>query len=180
MQSDDSSRSYSIPPCFASPSLAVSKAVPAFTRDKRKNVSRTPLRMGAAGCDAVGRRALLVRVAASTAAFAAVTMRPKQADALSKKRILAKAGPEVVLDSGIRYRDVSTGKGYSPQKGDTVAVHYSVFYDDLEVESSRESQGLAALPLGFSFGAESGPGAAMKVGMHCLVVAFATAPSECL
>lgn len=88
------------------------------------------------------------------------------------------------MDNGIVYRDITLGKGYSPSKGDTVAVHYSLFYDDLEVESSRESQGLAALPLGFSFGAESGPGAAMKglnlgiVGMKVGGLRLITIPSK--
>jgi hypothetical protein len=115
--------------------------------------------MNGAAREPIGRRALLSRAAV----LAALPFMPGAAEALSKKRILARAGPEVVLASGVRYRDITTGKGYSPQNGDTVAVHYSLFYDDLEVESSRESQGLAALPLGFSFGAEGGPGSAMKV-----------------
>lgn len=124
--------------------------------------SSTNLHMKAHASAAVNRRAVLTGAVVSTIAFAGLVT-PPAARALSKKRILGKAGPEVVLDNGIRYREVTVGKGYTPQKGDTVAVHYSLFYDDLEVESSRESQGLAALPLGFSFGAESGPGSAMKV-----------------
>lgn len=105
----------------------------------------------------------LLRNAATVWALPLLLSMPPAAEALSKKRILAKAGPEVVLDSGVRYRDLTIGKGYSPQKGDSVAIHYSLFYDDLEVESSRESQGLAARPLGFTFGTESGPGSVMKV-----------------
>lgn len=112
----------------------------------------------------MSRRAMLqnIAIAAALPVLAAV---PKHVDALSKKRILSKAGPEVVLDTGVRYRDITIGKGYSPQKGDSVAIHYSLFYNDLEVESSRESQGLAAQPLGFTFGAESGPGSVMKVSL---------------
>lgn len=83
---------------------------------------------------------------------------PGVATALSKKRILAKAGPAVELPSGVIYRDITVGKGYSPRNGDSVAIHYSLFYDDLEVESSRESQGLAASPIGFTFGTKAGPG----------------------
>lgn len=67
----------------------------------------------------------------------------------------------MTLPSGVTYRDITVGKGYSPRDGDTVAIHYSLFYKDLEVESSRESQGLAATPLGFTFGAVSGPGSIM-------------------
>lgn len=96
------------------------------------------------------------------ALIAASQLLPKPANALSKKRILAKAGPVVTMSSGIEYRDVTVGKGYVPRPGDTVAIHYSLFYDDLEVESSRESQGLAARPLGFTFGAKEGPGAIMR------------------
>ncbi|PXF40482.1 Peptidyl-prolyl cis-trans isomerase FKBP16-4, chloroplastic [Gracilariopsis chorda] len=106
---------------------------------------------------------------AITAAIAATTALPEQSFALTKKRILAKAGPLVELPSGVTYRDVTIGKGYEPRNGDTVAIHYSLFYKDLEVESSRESQGLAASPLGFTFGATSGPGSIMRgvtVGME--------------
>lgn len=92
----------------------------------------------------------------------ASSLLPEPATALSKKRIMAKAGPPVTLPNGIVYRDVSIGKGYIPRSGDTVAIHYSLFYDDLEVESSRESQGLAARPIGFTYGAKEGPGAVMR------------------
>lgn len=71
------------------------------------------------------------------------------------------------------YRDISVGKGYSPRDGDSVAIHYSLFYKDLEVESSRESQGLAASPIGFTYGAISGPGSIMRgvtVGMEGMKV----------
>lgn len=113
----------------------------------------------------VSRRKLL----AISAAIAATTVLPAESFALTKKRILAKAGPLVELPSGVTYRDVTIGKGYEPRNGDTVAIHYSLFYKDLEVESSRESQGLAASPLGFTFGATSGPGSIMRgvnVGME--------------
>lgn len=147
--------------CFASPLPLRGVGASAMERSVASS-SPAKLQMNTQAKSAVGRRSVLTGAIASTVAFAGL-LAPPGAQALSKKRILAKAGPEVVLDNGIRYREVNVGKGYSPQKGDTVAVHYSLFYDDLEVESSRESQGLAALPLGFSFGAESGPGSAMKV-----------------
>jgi hypothetical protein len=158
-------------PCEAGAAFAASLQSPVFpsraTRAPNRPASRPPRWTCAATSKPIRRRALLVRAAATTVALSALARNPPRADALSKKRILAKAGPEVELANGVRYRDITTGKGYSPQKGDTVAIHYSVFYDDLEVESSRESQGLAALPLGFSFGAESGPGSAMKVRSLC-------------
>lgn len=108
-----------------------------------------------------------------SAALAGVVILPEHAKALSKKRILAKAGPEVTMPSGVTYRDISIGKGYSPRDGDSVAIHYSLFFDDLEVESSRESQGLAASPIGFTYGATSGPGSIMRginVGMEGMKV----------
>lgn len=91
-----------------------------------------------------------------------LSLLPDRAEALSKKRILAKAGPEVALESGVTYRDITVGKGFMPRDGDTVAIHYSLFYKDLEVESSRESQGLAASPIGFTYGAKSGPGSVLQ------------------
>lgn len=86
---------------------------------------------------------------------------------------MAKAGPVVSLPSGVTYRDITVGKGYSPRGGDSVAIHYSLFFEDLEVESSRESQGLAASPLGFTYGATSGPGSVIpgiSVGMEGMKV----------
>ncbi|CAM9372389.1 unnamed protein product [Sphacelaria rigidula] len=53
---------------------------------------------------------------------------------------------------------MTIGDGPTPRDGDRVAVHYSLYYGGLEVESSRDSQGLAARPLGFTFGTVSGPG----------------------
>ena len=91
-----------------------------------------------------------------------VLCKPEYAKALSRKRILAKAGPDMSLPGGIHYRDVTVGKGNSPRPGDTVAIHYSLYYKDLEVESSRESQGLAARPLGFTYGTPSGPGSILR------------------
>jgi FKBP-type peptidyl-prolyl cis-trans isomerase len=110
------------------------------------------------------RRALLHALAAASVLPAVISVSPPPAAALTKKRIMAKAGPLVELSDGVSYRDISGGKesGFSPSPGDTVAIHYSLFYDGLEIESSRESQGLAAQPLGFTFGAESGPGSVMK------------------
>lgn len=107
----------------------------------------------------VSRRYLLNTAAAMTAA---TLLSPLAANALSKKRILAKAGVPVTMPSGVIYREISVGKGYSPRNGDTVAIHYSLFYENLEVESSRESQGLAASPIGFTFGTKSGPGSIMS------------------
>lgn len=106
-------------------------------------------------------------------ALAGVSLLPGNALALNKKRIVAKAGPPVDLPNGVSYRDITVGKGYTPRNGDSVAIHYSLFYKDLEVESSRESQGLAATPIGFTYGATSGPGSVMlgvNIGMEGMKV----------
>ncbi|CAM9126015.1 unnamed protein product [Choristocarpus tenellus] len=60
---------------------------------------------------------------------------------------------------------MTIGDGATPHKGDRVAIHYSLFYGGLEVESSRDSQGLAARPLGFNFGTSTGPGS-IPVGLQ--------------
>lgn len=145
---------------FVTPSqLAVSKSHKSFSRRVPAcTASSEPGTHGPREDAAVSRRSVLQL----GAIMAASQFLPEPANALSKKRILAKAGPAVTLTSGIVYRDVTVGKGYVPRPGDTVAIHYSLFYDDLEVESSRESQGLAARPLGFTFGTKEGPGAVMR------------------
>lgn len=109
-------------------------------------------------------RRYLLRLALSAAigGTLGITGGEKSAQALSKKRILAKAGPAFDLGHGIIARDLTVGKGNEPHDGDTVAIHYSLFYDDLEVESSRESSGLAARPVGFTFGTLEGPGAVLR------------------
>lgn len=110
---------------------------------------------------AVSRRAALLAAAAVAAAAVAGPAPP--AEAISIGRLMKKAGPEQVMEgSGIRYREVIVGKGFEPNPGDTVAIHYSLYCQDIEVESSRESQGLAATPVGFTYGAESGAGAVLK------------------
>jgi len=81
-------------------------------------------------------------------------------------RAKAKKGPSAnaerqKLDSGLAYSEIAVGKGFQPGPGDTVTVHYSLYYKGDEIESSRESQGLAAKPLGFQYGTKSGAGSVM-------------------
>lgn len=59
-------------------------------------------------------------------------------------------------------QEMAIGSGPSPKLGDRVAVHYSLFYNGFEVESSRDSSGLAARPYGFNWGTENGSGAMVK------------------
>lgn len=140
------------------------------TYEKATKCSIIPCNSSSASLqDDVSRRELLTLLTAAVT-LAAI---PSETHALSKTRIMKKAGPPTTLPSGVVYRDISIGKGYAPRKGDAVAIHYSLFYDDLEVESSRESQGLAASPLGFTYGTISGPGSIMKgvyVGMEGMKV----------
>lgn len=66
--------------------------------------------------------------------------------------------PEVKLDSGLLVKDLVMGKGNVPGPGDSCTVHYSLYYKGDEIESSRESSGLAASPIGFQFGVTEGVG----------------------
>mmetsp|Transcript_2497 Transcript_2497/g.5596 ORF Transcript_2497/g.5596 Transcript_2497/m.5596 type:complete len:229 (+) Transcript_2497:106-792(+) len=89
----------------------------------------------------------------------ALALHPTDSDALSLKRL------KFVTDwesfNGMRVREIKIGNGISPRDGDICAIHFSIFYDNLEVVSTRESSGLAASPVGFTFGASAGPGAIM-------------------
>lgn len=82
------------------------------------------------------------------------------ANAKGVKRI--KNGPIVTLPSGVQYQEMSIGEGASPQLGDRVAVHYSLFCNGFEVESTRDSSGLAARPYGFNWGSDNGFGSFPK------------------
>ncbi len=66
--------------------------------------------------------------------------------------------PEVKLANGLLIKDLLVGKGNSPNPGDSCTVHYSLYYKGDEIESSRESSGLAASPIGFQFGVTEGVG----------------------
>ncbi|CAB1118230.1 unnamed protein product [Ectocarpus sp. CCAP 1310/34] len=105
----------------------------------------------------ISRRSLVERVSATLAASAAlITAQPSPAAA--KPERIKGGGPLVTLEDGASYREMTIGDGPSPKDGDRVAVHYSLFYKGLEVESSRDSQGLAARPLGYTVGTVNGPG----------------------
>lgn len=82
-----------------------------------------------------------------------------KAEALSKK---LKMGDPVDIGNGITYREIKVGTGVEPNPGDTVTIHFSLFCGGVEVETSRDSQGLAARPLGFTWGTERGPGSMIK------------------
>ncbi|CAN0381404.1 unnamed protein product, partial [Laminaria digitata] len=91
----------------------------------------------------------------ATSAFA---LSVNASPAAAKIERIKGGGPLVTLEDGAVYQEMTLGDGASPLDGDRVAVHYSLFYNGLEVESSRDSQGLAAQPLGYTCGTISGPG----------------------
>lgn len=64
--------------------------------------------------------------------------------------------------NSLSFQDMAIGSGATPQLGDRVAVHYSLYYNGFEVESSRDSSGLAARPFGFNWGTKEGNGAIVK------------------
>jgi tRNA A-37 threonylcarbamoyl transferase component Bud32 len=55
----------------------------------------------------------------------------------------------VMTPSGLQYKDITIGTGSIPQKGDTVSVHYSGFFEDGRKFDSSYDRGK---PLEFSFG----------------------------
>eukprot|EP00291_Cryptomonas_curvata_P002665 CAMPEP_0172185200 /NCGR_PEP_ID=MMETSP1050-20130122/20028_1 /TAXON_ID=233186 /ORGANISM="Cryptomonas curvata, Strain CCAP979/52" /LENGTH=191 /DNA_ID=CAMNT_0012859141 /DNA_START=223 /DNA_END=798 /DNA_ORIENTATION=- len=86
-----------------------------------------------------------------------------------RKKSFNTLAPTVTMPTGITYQDLSVGKGNSPEPGDTCTVHYSLYYKGDEIESSRESSGLAARPVGFQYGVEKGSGSvitAISLGME--------------
>jgi len=107
---------------------------------------------------------------------------PMPAAAKGVKRI--KNAPSVKLPSGVEYQDMTLGSGATPHYGDRVAVHYSLYYNGLEVESSRDSSGLAARPYGFNWATEKGTGSICKgvqLGMEGMQIGGRrkiTVPSE--
>jgi len=90
----------------------------------------------------------------------------------------------VTLSSGLKVQDLVAGKGNTPRSGDSCTVHYSLYYNGDEIESSRESSGLAASPIGFQFGVSSGVGSvipAIALGVEDMKVGGVrriTAPPE--
>lgn len=115
--------------------------------------------------EGVSRRAVLdntlLGLGASLSVLAATTTAsPAPAEAKGVKRV--KNAPVVKLPTGVEYQDMAIGSGATPHEGDRVAVHYSLYYNGLEVESSRDSSGLAARPFGFNWGTEKGTGAIVK------------------
>lgn len=64
---------------------------------------------------------------------------------------------------GIVYYEIVTGKGRSIQCGDRVAAHIDVFAKGIEVDTTRDGQGLAARPKAWDLCTEGvGPGAALR------------------
>lgn len=94
------------------------------------------------------------------------------------------SAPEIKFDNGLLVQDIVPGKGNTPQQGDSCTVHYSLYYKGAEIESSRESSGLAASPIGFQYGVTEGVGSvipAIALGVENMKVGGIrriTAPPE--
>jgi FKBP-type peptidyl-prolyl cis-trans isomerase FkpA len=94
------------------------------------------------------------------------------------------SNPEIKLDNGLIVQELVMGKGNSPNEGDLCTVHYSLYYNGDEIESSRESSGLAASPIGFQYGVTEGSGSvipALALGVQNMKVGGVrriTAPPE--
>eukprot|EP00286_Rhodomonas_abbreviata_P011061 CAMPEP_0181325188 /NCGR_PEP_ID=MMETSP1101-20121128/20785_1 /TAXON_ID=46948 /ORGANISM="Rhodomonas abbreviata, Strain Caron Lab Isolate" /LENGTH=278 /DNA_ID=CAMNT_0023433465 /DNA_START=24 /DNA_END=860 /DNA_ORIENTATION=- len=101
-----------------------------------------------------------------------------------KNKKLSAKTPPVKMENGLTYQELVVGKGNVPAKGDTCTVHYSLYYNGDEIESSRESSGLAASPLGFQYGASKGAGSVIPAlsqgieNMHVGGIRKITAPPE--
>ena len=64
-----------------------------------------------------------------------------------------KEGPQ-----GLKFVDMTPGKGAQPKKGDRIAVHYEIRWHGITFMTSRQGMGVTGgEPLGFNLGA-SGPG----------------------
>jgi len=139
----------------------------AETRRRCGGSSSSPMRGAAARALAMeagtGERSLSRRdaLAAAGVLIGGVVLAGNAAvtQALSLKRLKFVTDWEPL--NGVRMREIKLGQGISPRQGDICAIHFSIFYDNLEVASTRESSGLAASPIGFTFGTESGAGAIM-------------------
>ena len=68
--------------------------------------------------------------------------------------------PQATLENGLVIQELKVGKGITPSQGDTCTIHFSLFYNGAEIESSRESSGAPPpLPLREpTYGAGAAPG----------------------
>lgn len=71
------------------------------------------------------------------------------------------------LSNGIKYYDLTVGKGPEPEVGDRIAVHFDVKLRNLTVATSRQGAGVTGgTPYGFQVGLNPGDaGAAFIKGM---------------
>jgi len=90
-----------------------------------------------------------------------------RAEAKGSKKI--KNAPIEELENGIKYQEMAIGDGPSPKTGDRCAIHYSLYYNGFEVESSRASSGLAARPVGFNFGDNFPQGSSLPVSLQSAI-----------
>jgi len=159
----------------------------AFMPNIGRGAARASIQMKASRAQQDSRRSMINKTLRGALGSVALTVgsvstAPLSAAAKGVKRL--KNAPVVKLPSGVEYQDMSIGSGATPQLGDRVAVHYSLYYNGLEVESSRDSSGLAARPYGFNWGSGSGSGSICKgvqLGMEGMQIGGRrkiTVPSE--
>lgn len=65
---------------------------------------------------------------ASGVALSVVALAGNASPASAKPRRLKGGGPIVTLASGAQYQDMTIGDGATPEEGDRVAIHYSLYY----------------------------------------------------
>ncbi|GAB5030521.1 peptidyl-prolyl cis-trans isomerase fkbp16 [Nannochloropsis oceanica] len=145
--------------CLAVPTLAFFPST-----GSPSTVTTQMMATGRAGQEDSRRSALSKTLAGGLGALSLATVTlgvsPIPAAAKGVKRL--KNAPTVKLANGVEYQDMTLGSGATPHEGDRVAVHYSLYYNGLEVESSRDSSGLAARPYGFNWGTDKGTGSICK------------------
>merc|ERR1712134_71327 len=79
---------------------------------------------------------------------------------------------EAPSGTGIKYFDITVGKGPEPSEGDRIAVHFDVKLRNLTVATSRQGAGVTGgTPYGFQVGLNPGQaGATFLKGMDLGVV----------
>uniref|UniRef100_A0A7S2V053 peptidylprolyl isomerase n=1 Tax=Fibrocapsa japonica TaxID=94617 RepID=A0A7S2V053_9STRA len=100
------------------------------------------------------RRHFLSLATRGLAASVVLGMIPNPGEA---KPMRVKDAPRVDIgEKGAQFQDMTIGDGPEPKAGDRVVVHFSLFCKGIEIESTRDSQGLAARPYGFDFLVDGG------------------------
>ena len=93
---------------------------------------------------------------------------------LKRRRGFTEQIPESDYQSGpqgLKFYDITPGKGAMPKKGDRIAVHYEIRWHGVTFMTSRQGMGVTGgEPLGFNLGA-SGPGGTLP-GLDLVISRF--------